>query len=415
MVRITGFARLPAVLIVGLWLGCADDRAAGPSPAGRREDVPQISAERERLTQLAQRVARALADPAVRAEVYQAIQGSPYREQKLHFRTLLTGGGPRLAAAVAGVLPGLDSIPDLEFYLPVDEHSNRWKGEDRLLVAAALRDHETPVAFGLDGRPVSLSADQPPDIPTLALVPAETDFSQVPQVETCPDCEPPPDGGDPGIPDNDGAVSAHLAMLSSYVSGKYEGWLMGDPEYEVHAIGHRSGSDTTVADLQCAGREAASSSGQPGVRDQAYVYDQNGASWSGQVRLLSYDQIRVAQSNPDSAIVLWLWEDDAFPCAIKRDSREVNSYLSRVGNVIWTHRNAIRPIIRRDWKEIRPDSLFRLIRDIFNALNNDDIVGIIVDQRELGLYFSDATHVIVHVKDDDTREVRGRVRLALVQ
>lgn len=64
--------------------------------------------------------------------------------------------------------------------MPVLEHKQRWDGDSNVIVATALRDHEIPVAYDLQGRPVTIeSAEQPPTIPTLALVRAETDFSVV--------------------------------------------------------------------------------------------------------------------------------------------------------------------------------------------------------------------------------------------
>src|SRR5207253_3059031 len=88
---------------------------------------------------------------------------------------------PRLAAAAgladAALAGRADSAIALELYVPVPAHRAAWHGDGRVLVATALRDHDVPVAFDTAGNRYLLSPDAPPEIPVLALVPVETDFS----------------------------------------------------------------------------------------------------------------------------------------------------------------------------------------------------------------------------------------------
>lgn len=87
----------------------------------------------------------ALRDSAVRAEVYTGIHTSPYREHKIHLRSFLTNTGRwagrqgRLLARLladgeagpnqAKVVAALDSLRDLELYVPVSEHYSSWNGD----------------------------------------------------------------------------------------------------------------------------------------------------------------------------------------------------------------------------------------------------------------------------------------------
>ena len=117
--------------------------------------------------------------PAGGAQVYTELHASPYREHKLHFGTFLRGSAKPLLAAMAAarsaapdagvsggaaltsdaVLATLDSIVDLEFYMPVKEHFVTWTGGRDLIVASALRDDgRVPFGFDLTGQPVALSA-----------------------------------------------------------------------------------------------------------------------------------------------------------------------------------------------------------------------------------------------------------------
>jgi hypothetical protein len=143
------------------------------------------------LARLAQEVAMALQYPEVRAAVYQDLRASPFKENKVHLRSYLQGEGRPLldrVAASKGVtseaaLRTLDSLVDLEFYMPVKEHWLTWDASEALLVASDLSDDDDvlPAVFDLKGDPwPNVSYEAPPTVPTLVLVPVETDFSKPP-------------------------------------------------------------------------------------------------------------------------------------------------------------------------------------------------------------------------------------------
>jgi hypothetical protein len=122
------------------------------------------------------------------------------------------------------VFSQLDSIIDLEFYMPVPEHRERWNGNTTLLVAGNLFDDGTiPRAFALDGAPVELSsAIVPPDTPTLVLVQSETDFSSVPHEEE----------GTTRILGAYQSSEGGLWMTAAVIYDDHEGWSAGLPEFE---------------------------------------------------------------------------------------------------------------------------------------------------------------------------------------
>lgn len=316
----------------------------------------------------------------------------------------------------SAVLATLDSVADLEFYMPVPEHRARWQGDENLIVATALLDHEIPVAFDLNGAPVQLaSAEVPPETPTLGLVPVETDFSVRPQLAMA--CEDPDacdggGGGDPGGGTTE-LPPSKIVMTYSYIPDDYEGFLRGNPEFEIHVFGRRTAGDTGVYDLQCVGNEAATSPNQPGIKSQEYVYNQDAPIWGGQVTLMTARQLQVAQSL-DSSLAYWVWEDDADPCLIRKAPDSIWDYFIRIANVLRNHQNALKPIVTGDNRQITLGQILKLLGAIFGAMNNDDVVGLIVAESEVGVDFTDATHVIVH-ESNGSRQVTGRVKLALVQ
>ena len=228
-----------------------------------------VGVMRHDLDQITREIALGLDDPAVRQMLFEALHASPYPEHKLHLGTFLRQRGAILGAAmatargqavtVADVLATLDGIIDLEFYMPVEDHFADWRGDGNVIVASALADDGTiPVAFDLSGRKVSLpSAEEPPETPTLGLVPVETDFSSVANVPaTAPFAS---------AASNSGA----LYMTQSYVPDDHEGWLHGSPEFEVHVF-VKNGAGTFI-DQQCASD----------AQSTPFYFDQNNTTWSG--------------------------------------------------------------------------------------------------------------------------------------
>src|SRR3989475_482486 len=174
---------LVALASLGAVIACGEHPAVtAPEPPSAPSAPPSATvAAPERL---ARAVALALADPEFRAYVKAQLDASPFREHKLPFQRFLAASDGRGAAALAqragatpaAMLRAADAAIPLEFYFPVPAHRAAWAGDETMLVATALRDHDAPVAFDPRGERQILSPDEPPATPVLALVPVETDF-----------------------------------------------------------------------------------------------------------------------------------------------------------------------------------------------------------------------------------------------
>jgi hypothetical protein len=306
-----------AIVLGALVAACKDGTITTPNPQGDQAADPvlqsragfQVRESRMRalLTQVTREVAVALSDDRLRQQIFTELHASPYRENKLHLNTLLRGPGQPLlhamatargAAAAPGAAPGdaraeavlatLDSIVDLEFYMPVKEHFAVWRGEGTLLVASTLRDDGTPpVAFDPTGRRVTLlSAEDPPATPTLGIVPVETDFSRLPRTTA-------PSGVDAATTD-----IAGVYMTTQQVFETHEGFLLGAPEFEVHLF--QTDIDMEYIDVICAGQEQ--------VPPYQYNTEQE-LYWNGEVLLATEGRLALSPNNQ-----FQLWEDDTGPC-----------------------------------------------------------------------------------------------------
>jgi hypothetical protein len=342
--------------------------------------------------------------------VFDQLHSSLFPEHKVHFGPfLLKAGNPLLArvAALNGVSEAaigksVDSLVDLEFYMPVKGHWATWAGGPDLIVATALKDHEIPIAYDLEGSLVPLSSSvTPPATPTLAIVPVETDFTVPPQRAQCyEDCG----GGDPPPP------PAGVLMTFSYIPGDYEGFLMGDPEFEVHALARKNSTDTQVTDWQCAGEHASSATDQPGIKSTIYNYDQNGDAWTGIVLLASKIQVEAAQTF-DSSLIYTVWEDDNTACRIIKDHNDVFGQISAVSFYVGQGLNAIAAYLANNISPLLLAArLVRDVKDLITALQNDDFVGIMVEASKAGVSYSDANYAIVQAANGQL-QIRGRVML----
>ena len=286
---------------------------AAPAPSPELKAAAAERAGRSAEERLARRVALALADPAFRADLKRSLDGSRFREHKLHFQHLLGAPGGRALAALARgarepeavVRADAAAAGPLELYLPVKAHREAWKGDDRILVATARRDHEAPVAFDTRGRRQVLSPDTPPTTPVLALVPVETDFGGL--LNPAPPPPPPP----PSPP-------AGLYMTASHFRDDFEGWLKGDPEYELHVLGQLGSSDSLTT-YQCVGEHAGG----------YYAFNQNDNDWTGSVLVFSQSQINSYKSlHPSQNVRILALEDDDGACQIKMDGNRFKTFMT---------------------------------------------------------------------------------------
>lgn len=153
----------------------------------------EVSPSRERMSEslamLGKAVAKALgSDESLRQRVRDKLLSSGFPEGKVSFQAAISDEGLGLLTGVSGALEteGLsvmaiaDSISPLEIYMPVDAHRKKWDGTRDILVVTAVDDTGPVVAFDPRGRIVPVSMHSAPELPTLVIVPAETDFDRPP-------------------------------------------------------------------------------------------------------------------------------------------------------------------------------------------------------------------------------------------
>ena len=149
-----------------------------------------------------------------------------------------------------------------------------------------------------------------PGHPVLALVPVETDFGD--NRNSLPPIPPPPPPPPPPTP------PTGLYMTAAHFRDDFEGWLKGDPEYELHILG-QSGSSDSLTSYQCAGEHAGG----------YYAFDQNDNDWSGSVLLFSQTQLNAYKAaHPNQNVRILALEDDDGACQIRLDGNRFKTFQS---------------------------------------------------------------------------------------
>jgi hypothetical protein len=386
----------PLVLAVVLTSAACTDRTSPELPA----EQPQLSRDtpsgRERL---ARRIALALRDEQFRSQLKRDLDRSPVREGKLHFQRYLASAGGRARAALARATGeraeavSLDAgrAPALELYLPVPAHRAAWTGDDRVLVATTADERDAPVAFSPSGERLVLSPTTPPDIPVLALVPAETNFDAKGRVADLI-----VDGGGLGPT----GPPAGLYMTYSHLVETFESWVKGSPEIEVHMLGQAGASDSLTT-YSCASEP---SSGY-------YYFDQNSLNWSGSVLLMTQTQLNnYKKAHPNQNLRVFLVEDDDTPCQIKTDpSRFLNlvkaveaSYPMLTGGRDTT--SGISRIFKK------ANAIQKILKALASFIKtNDELIGNAVESSVVGVSYPNANWVI----KGDGNKTNGWVKLVM--
>jgi hypothetical protein len=385
----------PVVLAAALAvLACTDRTTLEPvaeSPQASR-DTP--SAARERL---ARRVALALRDEQFRSRLKQDLHRSPVREGKLHFQRYLSRAqGQAMNALVrsseesgAAVSADIARVPALELYLPVPAHRAAWTGNDRILVATTADERRPPVAFTTKGERLVLSPTTPPDIPVLALVPAETDFDRAER-----------SAGFLGEGGGGSTPPAGLYMTSSHLVETFESWVKGSPEIEVHMLGQAGASDSLTS-YSCAAEPAAG----------YYRFDQNSVNWSGSVLLMSQTQLNnYKKAHPNQNLRVFLVEDDDSSCQIKVDPARFANLVKAVEAaypLLTGGRDSTSGIMRIFRKA---NAIQRLIKALASVIKTDDeLIGNALESAVVGESYPNANWV---VKGDGNR-TNGWVKLVM--
>ncbi|HEY7686881.1 MAG TPA: hypothetical protein VH833_12325 [Gemmatimonadales bacterium] len=374
------------LLVLGLALAstaaCSDGREVSTAPSVPLESStaspPGAARRPERLASL---FATALRSPAFRAYIKAQLDASPFPEHKIQLQGFLPANGRRGLRYLAQENGTSEAVVEreaaaampLEVYLPVPAQRAAWTGDVNVLVATALADREAPVAFDPSGRRTVLSPVAPPAVPVIALVPVETDFTTPPtRVECLQDCGG-GGGGGGGTPS-----PAGLYMTKAHFDDDYEGWLRGNPEFEVHILG-QAGTTDSLSDYQCAGEHA----GGP------YAFDQNGNDWSGSVLLFSQTQINnYKAAHPGHSLRVFALEDDDTACKIVTNKDDMNRML-RVADSIYSKRTGGRDTTTSSGKYYKAANVLRNLWTLLASFikTNDELIGTAIEDDVVGAFY----------------------------
>jgi hypothetical protein len=397
--------RLATVVVLTALAACAEHDPSAPADVPNAAPkaaapTPDAPVEALRLERQARRLALSLADPDNRQYLRTQLGASPFREHKLSFQRFLAQDGERTLGAMARAAGEAESAVRIdasqglaaEVYFPVPGQQEAWDGGPDLLVATALHDHDAPVAFDTRGRRILLDPDRPPSTPVLALVPKETDFDHPPgrsnAICQIDDCGGGTGGGGAGGGGTGGSgtptgtsPAQALYLTRAQFSGTFEGWLKGNPEFELHVLGPASPADTTnLISYQCVGEHAPT----------GYYWDMNSTSWSGTAKVFTQAQMDALESAyPGHSYMIMALEDDDTACEIKMD-RDL------VGNTFEALKSAYQAYVAlKDIKVITINGATRILvaaksgAHLISSLaslikTNDDLIGIAVADSVIG-------------------------------
>lgn len=365
----------PLLILAASALGCAEREAPSESipvaPALRVEGSALSALERQE--RMARRLALALGEPDARRALAVTLERGQGPERKLHFQALLQhdrgrwlralapGGGTDEAAMRAD----LAALPALELYLPVPAHRAQWSGAGEVLVATAVEDHVAPSAYDSRGRRRLLDAALPPREPALALVPAEQAFGPAATALCEEGC---------GTPVTGTTLPSGLYMTAASFTQTFEGWLRGDPEFEVHILG-QDGQGSYLRAYQCAGERA----GGP------YFYDQNAKTWSGRALLFSRTQLDAYETmHPGQTLRILVVEDDDTACQLRTETNLLTS-LFKAMDATYKLLTAGSEQRHLEWAYKNAPAFQQAITSVASLLKtNDEVVGTAIEDLVVG-------------------------------
>lgn len=167
---------------------------------------------------------------------------------------------------------------------------------------------------------------------------------------------------------------------------------MGDPEFEIITADRATSQGTFNREVQCAGDQAQGTN-QPGIKSADFVYDQNHTSWEGLVQLATLQQMAAAQAIDNGAIFM-VWEDDNTPCRIRRGNSNTRQKVESAAAAV----NGARAFQQKNGLDqiLAAVALLFTAWDLLSALNQDDFVGLLVVEEEVGQNTALFTHAIVN-------------------
>jgi hypothetical protein len=454
-----------AVVASGLLLAACDDptstRTPTPgSPSAAKRAAP--TAAQLSLTEVTRAVALAMQDPKNRDRVRKDLKASrTTKEHKLHFADYLKGtsGDALLASMAKGsgknrdeILGQIGKLRTMELYMPVEAHRAAWAGGADLIVASQLKEGEDPVGFRLDGTPVTLSVDHVPTTPTLVIVPTETDFTLdvVPLEWKNEDdqggqtigtyrrsgdtrtigapASPPSTGANGGVSsliliptdpcDDPSAPGCYPPPPPPVPAGTYldfsridhlgEDWPRGTPEIEFHLLAPVAFEGNNGEHLSCSGEHR---SGPKWFNQDGNEWRRYGSAAGAMFLRTDYDQYYFNYT-ANKPIGYQVWEDDNASCDIRGEigRDEVLAFYDQMRRIYAATAVVVEILSATTW--VFSVASVTTIAGAFNS--DDDFLGIVVAQANLGYNFPDATHVLmrpVNYFGYRTTDFNGRIRL----
>src|SRR6266852_3481911 len=140
-----------AALALILIAACSDRTVTPPDET----PVAAFAVNEKRPEALAKKFAKGLKNAAFRAYLKAQLNASPYREHKLQFETFLVANDGRALREIAvengttkdALATQAKAAIALEVYFPVPAHRAEWTGDEQVLVATAMTDDDSPIAF----------------------------------------------------------------------------------------------------------------------------------------------------------------------------------------------------------------------------------------------------------------------------
>jgi hypothetical protein len=359
------------------------------------------SGQQARNERLARRFALALRDDDFRVMVLRSLRSSAAREGKVHLQRFLDGtaGAMRHQLAILSNEPqqavdaDLQESPAIEIYLPVPEHRNRWRGG---LDVWWPPPSETGISRSRSTRRAGAFARRRPAAQHPRHRPGSRGVSVrrggAPILRWVHDLrrghlhgDGTSGGSGTGGGGTASVVSPGLYMTYAKYNETFEGWLKGDPEFEVHVLG-QDGSSSAMKSYQCAGEKA----GAP------YQYDQNGKEWSGSVMLYSQTQLDGYKAqHPGQAVRLLVVEDDDGACVIKTDSARVTRMFQAIASTYGVMSGGKDTTLLAMKLFKKAQSLFQIFKSAWSVITTqDDLVGNAMEDVAAQAYFPGANWIV---------------------
>ncbi len=352
-----------------LGLGVGEPRAGSAATV----HLPATALSRaEACRALTDALATALRDPGLRGRLWVALESSPVPEHKLHLGRLLSAAGPLRAAVQAATSHELSELlgraGNLELYLPVPAHRRAWRGGEELVVATGLDDSEGPLyAAALDGSVVSLSPAAPPAQPVLALVPAESfrGDGEAQFVDLSP-------GGTAATATALTGLWATEVQVADWT--RYEGWLWGQPEIELHVQDARSRK--LIACVE----------GTRSIAPRRLELSEGAAQ---RPVLLG----TVPELPPGSTFLIAVVENDGVPCRLEAERDVEREVASKLGGERGRDRAIFETRAHAENVAYAPAEL--PMAAVARALGGDEVVGLVAGRVEIG-----STPQVLFIKDE---------------